>query len=69
MFVVVQGRINSPPLISKDTLLKLGMLHFREDGSFAEVNEMRIREGKSEIKTIKEEAFGNPRLKKITTNR
>ena len=35
-FLVVNGRINSPPLISKTTLTELGMLQIRDDGSFAE---------------------------------
>ena len=34
--LVVKGRINSPPLISKTTLTELGMLRIRDDGSFAE---------------------------------
>ena len=36
-FVIVKGRINSPPLISKDTctLQEFGILQIREDGSFA----------------------------------
>ena len=37
-FVVVKGRINSPPLISEDTLHELGMLQIKGDGSFAEIN-------------------------------
>ena len=41
-FLVIKGRINSPPLISKNTLMKLGMLQIKEDGSFAAQNEMRI---------------------------
>ena len=44
-FLVIKGRINSPPLIiyiSKNTLMELGMLQIKEDGSFAVQNEMRI---------------------------
>lgn len=37
-FVVVFGRIQSPPLISKETLIDLGMLKIRPDGGFAEPN-------------------------------
>ena len=37
-FVVVFGRIQSPPLISKETLMDLGMLEIRPDGDFAEPN-------------------------------
>ena len=43
-FVVVKGRINSPPLIGKDTLQELGMLQISEDGSFAETNDLRIQD-------------------------
>ena len=43
-FVVVKGRINSPPLIGKDTLRELGMLQISGDGSFAETNELRIQD-------------------------
>ena len=31
-FVVVKGRINSPPLLSKDTLIELGMMKIQPDG-------------------------------------
>ena len=37
-----EGMINSPPLISKNILMELGMLQIKEDGSFAIQNEMRI---------------------------
>ena len=51
-FVVVKGRINSPPLISKDTLQELGMLQIRGDGSFAEINDLRIQEEAPDVKTV-----------------
>lgn len=51
-FVVVRGRINSPPLIGKITLQELGMLQIREDGSFAETNDLRIQEEPAGIKTV-----------------
>ena len=35
-FVVVFGRIQAPLLISKDTLMDLGMLEIRPDGDFPE---------------------------------
>ena len=34
-FVVVQGRINSPPLLSKDTLIQLRMLKIQPDGGLS----------------------------------
>ncbi|XP_028407514.1 uncharacterized protein LOC114530123 [Dendronephthya gigantea] len=65
-FVVVKGRINSPPLISKNTLFKLGMLQIREDGSFAEKNNMRIADPAQGIKTVTMSKDYSPRIKKIT---
>ena len=42
-FVVVKGKINSPPLLGKKTLSELGMLEIRPDGSLKDQNELRIR--------------------------
>ena len=53
-FLVVKGRINSPPLISKTTLTELGMLQIRDDGSFAEQNELRIPGDGPHINTVSE---------------
>ena len=39
-FVVVFGRIKSPPLIVKETLLGLGMLKIQPNGSLAEPNSL-----------------------------
>ena len=64
-FVVVKGKINSPPLISKDTFQELGMVQIREDGSFAETNNLRIQEEAPDVKTVKRES-PNPEIKKIT---
>ena len=50
-FVVVNGRINSPPLLSKDTLIQLGMLKIQPDGGLTSPNAMRI--ANDESKTIK----------------
>ena len=51
-FVVVKGRINSPPLLSgKDTLIELGMLKLRPDGGLTSPNAMRIENDKP--KTVK----------------
>jgi hypothetical protein len=35
-FVVLEGKINSPPLLSKKTLFDLGMLEIRPDGSLSQ---------------------------------
>ena len=50
-FVVVNGRINSPPLLSKDTLIQLGMLKIQPDGGLTSPNAMRV--ANDESKTIK----------------
>ncbi|VDI42793.1 Hypothetical predicted protein [Mytilus galloprovincialis] len=41
-FIVVKGKINSPPLLSKSTLIELGMIQIRTDGSFVKGNQLRI---------------------------
>ena len=41
-FVVVFGRIKSPPLIGMETLIGLGMLEIQPNGSLAEPNSLRI---------------------------
>jgi hypothetical protein len=41
-FIVIKGKINSLPLLSKATLLELGMMQIRPDGSFAKPNDLRV---------------------------
>ena len=65
-FVVTRGRINSPPLISKSNLQELGMLQIREDGSFAETNDLRIHEEQPGIKSVKQDKDPRPEIKEIT---
>ena len=50
--VVIRGHINSPPLISKGTLMELGMLEIREDGSLGKSNDMKIQNDTSSINTV-----------------
>jgi len=38
-FIVVKGKISSPPLLGKNTLIELGMLEIKADGSLKERNE------------------------------
>ena len=64
-FFLIKGRINSPPLIGKNTLIKLGMLQIR-DGSFAKENSMRIAEPGPEIKVITGNKVVSHRIKEIT---
>ena len=37
-FLVIQGKMDSPPLLSKSTLLKLGMLQIDPEGTLKETN-------------------------------
>ena len=64
-FVVVRGRINSPPLISNSTLQELGMLQIREDGSFAKTNDLRIQEEPPDIKIVKQDKDLKTEIKEI----
>ena len=41
-FLVIQGKMDSPPLLSKRTLLELGMLKVDSEGTLKETNELRI---------------------------
>ena len=50
--VVIKGKINSPPLIGKKTLIDLGMLQIKKDGSLKEPNDLRIKE--DHVKSVKE---------------
>lgn len=52
-FVVVKGRINSPPLLGRRALLELGMMEIRPDGSLKEANELRRRDSEA-IKSVKD---------------
>ena len=54
-FLVVKGRINSPPLISKATLTELGMLQIRDDESFAEPNDLRIPGKETYVNAVSED--------------
>ena len=50
-FVVVKGKINSPPLLGRGALFELGMLEIRPDGSLKEANELRRVDSKA-VKSI-----------------
>ena len=52
--LVVKGRINSHKLINKTTLTELGMLRIRDDGSFAEPNELRMSRMQGNVNTVTE---------------
>ena len=54
-FLVVKGRINSPPLISKATLTELGILQIRDDGSFAEPNNLQIPGKETYVNAVSED--------------
>ena len=42
-FLVIQGKMDSPPLLCKKTLLELGMLKIEPKGTLKETNELRIK--------------------------
>ena len=42
-FLVIQGKMDSPPLLSKSILLELGMLKIDPEGTLKETNELRIK--------------------------
>ena len=46
-FLVIQGKMDSPPLLSKSTLLELGMLRIEPEGILKETNELRIKIAKT----------------------
>ncbi|MCG8047363.1 MAG: DDE-type integrase/transposase/recombinase, partial [Candidatus Thiodiazotropha taylori] len=65
-FLVIKGRINSPPLISKTTLMDLGMLQIRENGTFATSNDLRIPETTSSIHAVDRQGLPNEAIDAIT---
>ena len=46
--IVIQGKINSPPLLSRATLKKIGLMEIRPNGSFAEPNDLKVTNEKEE---------------------
>ena len=50
-FVVIKGKINSPLLLGRRKLIKLGMLEIRPDGSLKASNELRRTDNKA-VKSI-----------------
>lgn len=46
-FLVVEGKIDSPPLICKATLIELGMLKIEPNGTLKETNELKIKSVKA----------------------
>ena len=53
-FVVVFGRIKSPPLIGMETLIGLGMLKSQPNGSLAEPNSLRISSDSCAANTVED---------------
>ena len=51
-FLVIQGKMDSPPLLSKSTLLELGMLKIDPEGTLKETNELRIKTVKTSDDSI-----------------
>ena len=42
-FLVIEGKMDSPPLLCKNTLVELGMLRIEPRGTLKETNELRIK--------------------------
>ena len=41
-FLVIEGKIDSPPLLCKNTLVELGMLRIEPRGTLKETNERKM---------------------------
>ena len=46
-FLVIEGKMDSPPLLCKNTLIELGMLKIEPQGTLKETNELRIHSVKA----------------------
>jgi len=53
-FSVIQGKMDSPPLLSKSTVLELGMLKIDPEGTLKETNELRIKTAKTPEDALKQ---------------
>ena len=42
-FLVIEGKVDSPPLLCKNNLVELGMLKIEPQGTLKETNELRIK--------------------------
>ena len=51
-FLVIKGKMDSPPLLSKSTLLELVMLKIDPEGTLKEINELRIKTAKTSEDSI-----------------
>lgn len=51
-FLVIEGKMDSPPLLSKGTLLELGMLKIDPEGKLKEANELRVKTAKTSDDSI-----------------
>lgn len=51
-FLVIKGHIDSPPLLSRGTLLELGMLKIEPKGTLREENNLKIKAIKHETKKL-----------------
>ena len=54
-FIVVYGRIHSPPLVCRDSLIQLGMMKIQQDGGLTTSNDMRIPDDNKCIGTVKQQ--------------
>ena len=55
-FKVIKGKINSPPMLGRRTLIELGTLEIRPDGSLKGSNELRRTDSKAVKSTLNSKA-------------
>lgn len=72
-FIVVKGRIGSPPLLCKQTLEKLGMLKINPNGKFAQENNLRMS-SESDLRNVElnknnEHELSNPNKTDVIVNK
>ena len=53
-FLVIEGKMDSPPLLCKNTLLELGMLKIDPEGTLREPNDLRIKSVKTQSGEIQD---------------
>ena len=62
-FIVIKGRIRSPPLLCRKTLMDLGMIDIRPDGSLAASNGLRSQQ----VSSVKTTDINMKTTKKVCT--
>ena len=58
-FIVVKGKINSPPLLGRRALFEQGMLDIRPDGSLKEQNELRLKDSQEVLSILNKQELSD----------